>query len=310
MTSFGDHDRAPTFRVLLSTDFSQASNVALAHALRVALAARAELNILHVVRPGREPGWAEFPGIRRTLQQWGGSLAETTSREAALETGLRVGKILGADAKPVRSVLDYLTCYPTELIVLATHQLTGIGRLFHQATAGPIARGSGEMTLFLPEGVEGFVSRESGAVSLREILVPVDRAPAPQAAVEAVSALLDGLGCPAARATLLHVGEDRAMPQVRIAAGPDRRWERIARRGDPVDAIIRAADERAAGLIVMTTEGRHGFLDAFRGSTAERVLCRAPCPVLAVPVGSRAMSRLFLNARWAHRAEAVPDVSR
>ena len=308
MTSFGDHDRVPTVRVLHTTDFSQASNVALAHALRVALAAKAELNILHVVRPGGEPGWAEFPGIRRTLQRWGGALAETTSREAALETGLRVGKILGADANPVRSVLDYLALHPTELIVLATHQRTGIGRLFHQATAGPIARGSGEMTLFLPEGVEGFVSRESGAVALREILVPVDRAPAPQAAVDAVSALLDGLGCPEARATLLHVGEDRAMPQVRIAAGPDRRWERIARRGDAVDEIIRAADERAAGLIVMTTEGRHGFLDAFRGSTTERVLRRASCPVLAVPVGSKAMSRLFLNARWAHRAEAVGGI--
>lgn len=163
------------------------------------------------------------------------------------------------------------------------------------------------MTLFLPAGVEGFVSRESGAVALREILVPIDRAPAPQAAV-AVSALPDGLGCPEARATLLHVGEDRAMPQVRIAAGPDRRLERIARRGDAVDEIIRAADERAAGLIVMTTEGRHGFLDAFRGSTTERVLRRALCPVLAVPVGSRAMSRLFLNARWAHRAEAVGGI--
>lgn len=111
--------------------------------LRVALAAKAELNILHVVRPGGEPGWAEFPGIRRTLQRWGGALAETTCREAALETGLRVGKILGADANPVRSVLDYLALHPTELIVLATHQRTGIGRLFHQATAGPIARGSG-----------------------------------------------------------------------------------------------------------------------------------------------------------------------
>jgi nucleotide-binding universal stress UspA family protein len=305
MTSFGDYDRAPTFRVLHTTDFSQASNVAFAHALRVALAASAELNILHVARPGGEPGWAEFPGIRRTLQRWGGALPETTSRQAALETGLRVGKILGADTNPVRSVLDYLTMHPTELIVLATHQRTGIGRLFHQATAGPIARGSGAMTLFLPEGVEGFVARESGAVALREILVPVDRAPAPQAAVDTVSALLDGLGCPEARVTLLHVGEDRAMPPVRTAAGPDRCWDRVARRGDPVDEIIRAADERAAALIVMTTEGRHGFLDALRGSTTERVLQRAACPVLAVPVGSRAMSRLFLNARWAHRAEAI-----
>jgi nucleotide-binding universal stress UspA family protein len=33
----------------------------------------------------------------------------------------------------------------------------------------------------------------------------------------------------------------------------------------------------------MATEGRHGFLDAVRGSTTERVLREAGCPVLAVP---------------------------
>jgi nucleotide-binding universal stress UspA family protein len=34
----------------------------------------------------------------------------------------------------------------------------------------------------------------------------------------------------------------------------------------------------------MATEGHQGFLDALRGSTTERVLRGALCPVLAVPV--------------------------
>jgi nucleotide-binding universal stress UspA family protein len=38
-----------------------------------------------------------------------------------------------------------------------------------------------------------------------------------------------------------------------------------------------------ANLIAMPTAGHHGFLDAVRGSTTERVLRHAPCPVLAVP---------------------------
>ena len=39
-----------------------------------------------------------------------------------------------------------------------------------------------------------------------------------------------------------------------------------------------------AGLIAMPTAGQKGFLDALRGSTTERVVAQARCPVLAVPV--------------------------
>jgi nucleotide-binding universal stress UspA family protein len=60
-----------------------------------------------------------------------------------------------------------------------------------------------------------------------------------------------------------------------------------------VDEIVAAADTWAADLIVMATAGHSGVLDALRGSTTERVLRRARCPVLAVPAGSRAMRRLF-----------------
>jgi len=35
----------------------------------------------------------------------------------------------------------------------------------------------------------------------------------------------------------------------------------------------------------MPTAGRYGFPDAVRGSTTERVLRHAPCPVLSVPAG-------------------------
>ncbi|MGB1685776.1 MAG: universal stress protein [Pseudomonadales bacterium] len=33
----------------------------------------------------------------------------------------------------------------------------------------------------------------------------------------------------------------------------------------------------------MPTQGRHGFLDALRGSTTEQVMRELQCPLLAVP---------------------------
>ena len=70
----------------------------------------------------------------------------------------------------------------------------------------------------------------------------------------------------------VHLPGDLSVPTETLVAG-----------GQPVDAILRLAAERGADLIVMATAGRQGFLDALRGSTTERVLRHAPCPVLAVP---------------------------
>lgn len=290
----------PVFRIVHTTDFSAPSRIAFAHALKLALAAGAELDLLHVSPKTGGADWAEFPGVRETLHRWG-ALPKHPARVALGESGLRIGKIVTVASDPTRAALEYVGGHATELVVLATHQRSGIDRWLHKATAEPIARESGTMTLFLPGRGTGFVSPDTGGVSLQRILVPIDHAPDPQAAVETVDALVKGLGCWGGTAWLLHIGEERAMPEVRVPNPGACRWELTARPGDPVDEIIATATAWAADLIVMTTQGHAGVLDALRGSTTERILRRAPCPVLAVPAGSRAMRRLFSRV-----GEAVP----
>ena len=53
--------------------------------------------------------------------------------------------------------------------------------------------------------------------------------------------------------------------------------------GDPVVRILDHAVDEAADLIVMGTHGRAGFERLLLGSVAEKVLRKAPCPVLTVP---------------------------
>ena len=55
------------------------------------------------------------------------------------------------------------------------------------------------------------------------------------------------------------------------------------RHGSPVQEILRAAAEWAADVIVVGTHGRGGFERLMLGSVVEKVLRKAPCPVLAVP---------------------------
>jgi universal stress protein A len=53
--------------------------------------------------------------------------------------------------------------------------------------------------------------------------------------------------------------------------------------GDPVDTIVRLAGE-GYDLIVMGTHGRGGITHILLGSVAEKVVRRAPCPVMTIRV--------------------------
>jgi nucleotide-binding universal stress UspA family protein len=59
--------------------------------------------------------------------------------------------------------------------------------------------------------------------------------------------------------------------------------ETAALEGNDHVEIVRYAKDTGAYLVVMGTHGRSGLAHAVLGSVAERVLHRAPCPVLVVP---------------------------
>ncbi len=86
------------------------------------------------------------------------------------------------------------------------------------------------------------------------------------------------------RFTQAAIEEARHLMADMIAKAAD--WEvRITpqvRQGVEFREIIQAAREAAADLIVMGTHGRTGLAHALIGSVAEKVVRKAPCPVLTV----------------------------
>ena len=58
--------------------------------------------------------------------------------------------------------------------------------------------------------------------------------------------------------------------------------ERRVLTGTPHREIVGFAEEQGADLIVMATHGRGFIAHALMGSTTERVIRHAPCPVMAV----------------------------
>lgn len=61
-------------------------------------------------------------------------------------------------------------------------------------------------------------------------------------------------------------------------------------RGDPTETIARVAAHDKFDLIVMGTHGRTGLAHMWSGSVAEKVLRRAPCPVMSVRSPDRKQS--------------------
>ena len=71
-----------------------------------------------------------------------------------------------------------------------------------------------------------------------------------------------------------------------VPAGADMKHiETHILHGSPWDRIVEFARTKQADLIVMGTHGRAGIGHALIGSVAERVLRRAPCPVLVIREG-------------------------
>jgi nucleotide-binding universal stress UspA family protein len=284
-------------RIFHPSDFSDASNVAFVHALKLALAANSRLTILHTGGAEKVANWAEFPRVRRVLERWE-LLPPNSPKEAIFTLGLDVEKVASPHSDAVRGILHYLEKHPHDLIVLATHQYDGLDRLRHKSVAEPVARRSGEMALFVPHGMDGFVSLESGAVSLRNILIPVDRAPDPQVAVDGAVMLAHALELHDVTFTTLHVGGEGSEPDLVKPRREGWRWRSVREDGVVEQEILKAARDDRADLIVMTTAGHHGVLDALRGSTTERIVRAAKCPVLAVPAPSQAQVTMQEAMSW------------
>jgi len=64
---------------------------------------------------------------------------------------------------------------------------------------------------------------------------------------------------------------------------PESRVSDVVKMGVPASLILDHASTIGADLIVLGTHGRSGFQQFLLGSTAERVVSRASCPVLTIP---------------------------
>jgi nucleotide-binding universal stress UspA family protein len=263
------------------TDFSDSSIEAFVHALRITLAIRGKLYLVHVAEskdPHEDDG---FPHIRHALEQWRLLDGNATPAEVGSKLGIKVVKVGLQPQNPLRGLLQFLQDRPSDLIVLATHGRDGIAHWFHGSIAEKLSETARVPTLFLPPTASGFVEQRNGEIHLSRVLVPVDHSPPASQAFDTIQNFIGLMNPQPAAIELMHVGE--TAPSIR-QANDGTAMPVVRRAGDVVNTILKTAEEWNADLIAMPTAGPHGFLDAIRGSTTERVVRHATCPVLSVPV--------------------------
>lgn len=152
-------------------------------------------------------------------------------------------------------------------------------------------------------GVDG---SEAGDRALRWA---VDEARVRSAKVRAVTAWswdgLEDLGAPTTPAAALERAQqvlDRAVEEVLSGLESPPVVERTCERGTPSEALCLAAVD--ADLLVVGSHGHGAVHDKLIGSTSERTLHHAPCPVVIVP-DPRHAERNVERARE-HKARQEP----
>jgi nucleotide-binding universal stress UspA family protein len=264
------------------TSFSGATD-AFAHALRIAVAARGELQLLHVNAPNEAPDFSPFPAIRQTLASWGMLDADAPSDAITQKLGVRVKKELAWDSNPVVAISNALASVTPDLLVLSIADRSGLPDIFQDSTAEAITRAARTVSLCVRRGGGGFVSEQTGEVALKSILAPVVENVRNASAIDAVLSLGELLEVRDLVIHVVHVGGET--PEIPDLPAAGARFRLHAAHGPVVDTILDMQRRADADLICLPVARHHGLIASVVGSTTERVMRRAECPVLLAPAG-------------------------
>ena len=292
--------------ILYPTDLSDAAAPGLGYALSLARWYQARLTVLHVVPtfeaipmppgaigelthllypPSKDAVLAE---IRRTLDL--DALTDVTPDVQVLE----------GDASP--TILDRALTAKADLIVMGTHGRRGFDRLLHGSVTGRVLQRASCPVLTVPP----HAAPAPHDPIFTRILCPIDFSPASQ---QAYGFALDLASQSAGAVTALHVVDWLAdADPVEVAAynaaeyrqyvlsdaetrlrtfaeAEPHDWcdvDPVVRSGRSHRAILQAATDVSANLIVMGAHGRGALGTAIYGSTTHEVIRAATCPVLVV----------------------------
>lgn len=266
-------------RIAHATDFSAQGATAFLHALALALACQARLDLLHVKKKGAESKWQSFPHVRDALSRWGLLAPDAAANDIEEKLGIRIAKIEieGHDAR--EGLARFFLTHRPDLAVLATRARQGLDHWLQGSVSEEVVRETSVPALLFGPASSGFADAGTGTLRLSRALLAVTNELSPAHSFDIVHNLVAAVGTARTSIDVITVATDA--PDILDVDGVVHKVERLG--GEPVSTIVAEARTRGADLICLPTSGRHGMLEALKGSTTSRVLAETSCAVLSIP---------------------------
>jgi len=289
-------------KILCPVDFFPASDAAVKYAAGLAANYDATLHLLHVVGPVAPMAYEYMTNASEII----GSIEDSAAKEMnkrvtklkvmgiSSETEIRLGDV----HDEIKQVIEEVK---PDLIVMGTHGRCGVERWFMGSTTEKLLRHSPVPLVTIS------AAGEKLSTLPRKIMVTTDFSDGtPDALAYAFSVAQEN----ESKVTLLHVVQDIAtdlpgkhrstlIDEVRnrleeMVPAEARHWCDIVTRvetGVPYRIIKRVLEDERIDLLVMNIHGKGMFDRALLGSTAERVVRMAGCPVMMVPPLKKKLKR-------------------
>lgn len=281
-------------KIMVLTDFSEVSDLALQYALALARRYEARVYLTHVLSPENyalaEPALAEL--TFRNMRE---------AAEKAFEEILKAGKLRGVPHETLlptgelwSTIERLIREYEIDLVVTGTHGHGEFKKMVLGSVAEEVFRQAACAVLTVGPLARKQAPRE---VDLNDILFTTDFGPGAARAAQYAFSLAQEHG---ARVTVLHVveetkahtreGEER-MRQLNVARmkqfmpAESENWCKVEFRvafGAAVEEILGEARETNADLIIMGAKTSKAFPGHAPLTIAYNVIAKAKCPVLTV----------------------------
>jgi nucleotide-binding universal stress UspA family protein len=315
-----------TATILCPVDFSDGSRAAIRYAVAIAAHFDARLVLTTVEDPLLTEAIDLGTGVVWDPEETRKELRKFAARviEPAGGNPLRVDYEV-AVGKPAQEIIRRSRAAPVDLIVMSTHGLTGVRKLFFGSTTERVLRETTVPVLATPPADPGPFAFKDVRALLRRMLVPLDLSKQSLHQVQMARAISDALKLPfiaahvvepvrtplAAKLQMSHIDLERktraedALEELLATVPRQLHPEALVVYGDAAEEIAKLARDRQAGLIVI---GLHGspILGPRMGSVTYRVLCLAPALVLALPPAPVEAGAAAVE----HPGRAVPVVTK
>jgi nucleotide-binding universal stress UspA family protein len=289
--------------VLCPVDFSPVSLRALDYAIKLARHYESRLHLLHVIAPVIPSLYVDTKKVEAAIQK------QVDKKMPQLRKSARS---LGVEAESVvrtgeieREIQLAAREGKADLIVVGKHARSTVDRWFMGSTTDRLLRRSAIPLLIIGESK----GKRSTSPHIRRIVVTTDLSEGSETALAYALSLAQER-----RASLifLHVMPPQPIaispPLGPIVLEPRESADQIRRElenripadardkcsvetrvesGEPYRQILNVVKQTRADLLVMNIHGKGGLERALLGSTAERVIRGASCPVLAIPPSRR-----------------------